>query len=232
MLVCPTRLFAPTSLQARLVGAALGTGSAALNSEQGFVDVAGGGRWMLEFGEATLRTRDLVLAWRRMVTLLDGGATPILVPLADRRHQPINPQYTGTDTFGLDTWVDDPTSWSPVEVTAPLSADAALGATELSFALTAPLRLQGGERLSILHSTYSWRIYEIGRVKTGGTVGSAVATTVTIRPPLREAVSSGDQLNLESPRGVFQSVGDLSETLTMLRIGKGQARFVEWPGPP
>lgn len=230
-LVFPTRLFGPTSLQARLVGQAI-TGGVSLSGEAQFADASGGGRWVVEFGETALWTREKVLAWRRLVAMLDGGAAPILIPLADRRHQPVNPKYIGADTFGQDTWVADRTAWTAAEVTAVTTATAALGATSLSLNLTAPLALLGGERFSILHATQSWRLYEVGRVKTGGTVGSAVATTIDIRPPLREAVASSAALNFESPRGTFRVDGDISETLSMLRLGKASARFVEYPGAP
>jgi hypothetical protein len=230
-LVFPTRLFGPSSLQARLVGQAI-TGGVSLSGEAQFADAGGGGRWVVDFGDTSLWTREKVLAWRRLAAMTDGGAAPIIVPLGDRRHQPVNPKYTGTDTFGTDTWVSDVTAWTAEEVTAVTTADAAISATSLSLNLTAPLQLLGGEKLAILHTTTSWRLYEVGRVKTGGTVGSAVATTIDIRPPLREAVGSGHALNFESPRCVMRVDGDMSETLSQLKFGKASARFIEYPGAP
>jgi hypothetical protein len=229
--VFPTRLFGPSSLQARLVGQAI-TGGVSLSGEAQFADASGGGRWVVDFGETALWTKEKVLAWRRLAAMLDGGAASVIVPFADRRHQPVNPKYTGSDTFGTTTWVADRDAWTAEEVTAVTTADAALGATSLAFNLTAPLALLGGEKLAILHSTMSWRIYEIGRVKTGGTVGSAVATTVDIRPPLRQAVASASALNFTSPRCVMRVEGDMSETLGQLKFGKASARFVEYPGAP
>lgn len=227
-LVFPTRLFAPSSLQVRLAGQAI-TGGASLSGEAQFADAAGGGRWVADFGESTLWTREKVLAWRRFVAAADGGATALLVPLADRGNQPLNNPYTGSDAFGTDTW--DTSTWTATEVTATTSGSAALGATSLSFAYTAPKALLGGEHLSILHPTYGWRLYRISRLVSGGAAGSAVATSVEIRPPLREAVSSSAALNFESPRCLMRADGDISETVSLLRFGKATARFVEWPGP-
>lgn len=214
--VFPTRLFGPSSLQARLVGQAI-SGGVSLSGEAQFADAAGGGRWVVDFGETALWTREKVLAWRRLAAMADGGATPIIVPFADRRHQPVNPKYTGSDTFGLDTWVDDVTAWTDEEVTAVTTADAASGATSLAFTITAPVALLGGEKLSFIHDTMSWRVYKTGRIKTGGAVGTEVATTVDIRPPLREAVASGTPINFTSPRCVMRVDGDISETLSQLK---------------
>jgi hypothetical protein len=229
-LVFPSRLFAPTSLQARLVGQAI-SGGVSLSGEQQFADASGGGRWVIDFGESALWTREKVLAWRRFVAAADGGATSLLVPFADRRHQPVNPHYTGGDTFGLDTWVADASAWTAEEVTATTTADAAIGATSISFTFTAPKALLGGEVFSRLHATAGWRAYRGSRVTAGG-LGSGDATTLQFRPPLREAIASGSPLNFESPRCVMRVDGDLSETLSMLKYGKAQARFVERGGPP
>lgn len=229
-LVFPTRLFAPTSLQPRLVGQAI-TGGASLSGEAQFADVGGGGRWVIDFGESALWTREKVLAWRRFVAAADGGAQSLLVPLADRRHQPVSNPYTGADTFGTDTWVADASAWTAEEVTATTTVDAALGATSLTMNFTAALALLGGEHFSRLHATYGWRLYNVTRVTAGG-AGDGGSTTIQFRPPLREAIASGSALNFESPRCVMRVDGDLSETVSMLRFGKARARFVEWGGPP
>lgn len=230
-LVFPARRFSPASLQARLVGQAI-SGGVSLSGEAQFADVSGGGRWVIDFGESALWEREDVLAWRRFVASADGGAQSLLVPLHDRICQPVSAVYPDTDTFGLETWVTDRTAWTADEVTATTTATAALGATALAFNLTAPKALLGGERFAILHATWLWRLYTVARVKTGGTVGSAVATTIDIRPPLREAVASGTALNFDNPRCVMRVDGDISETLSLLKYGKASARFVEYPGPP
>lgn len=228
--VFPTRALGPESMSFDVAGAAIG-GGANLVNEQQMADASGGGRVTADFGPIHLNTRESVLMWRRFARAAKSGAQAILVVLGDRRYQPVNNPYTGADTVGLDTWVADDTSWSPSEVTATVSADAALGATSLGFAFTAPVALLGGEWFSILHATYGWRFYSVERVQSGGTVGSAVATTITISPPLREAVSSGSHLNFENPRGLMQVVGKVAESIDQLRFGKAQASFVEWPGP-
>jgi hypothetical protein len=230
MLVFPTRLLGPTSLQARVAGAALGGGANMVNEQQ-LVEISGGGRIVAEFGDANMFDREKVLAWRRVVSGSKSGAVPILVLFGDRRHQPVNSKYVGVDTIGLDTWVSDYTAWTAEEVTATTTATAAAGATSLAFTYTAPKRLLGGEFVSVLHSsTWGWRAYESWRVSAGG-LGSGDSTTLLFNPPLREAVPSGTALNFESPRCTMQTVGDISEVVSLLKFGKGAAHFTEWPGP-
>jgi hypothetical protein len=117
-------------------------------------------------------------------------------------------------------------------VTATTTGTTALGATSISLsAFTADKALVGGEHFAAYGSTYGWRLHRITRVTAGG-LGSGDATSFQFRPPLREAIASGSHLNFESPRCTMRVDGDLSETLSMLKRGKAQARFVEWGGPP
>jgi hypothetical protein len=232
--VFPTRLFNPASLRVRLEGAAL-DGGRSLAGESQFADLSGGGRWVADFGETNLWRREKVLAWRRVAGAADGGAGLFLVPLADRRHQPLTNPLSTPDAFGLSTWVDDETDWAPDQVTAEVTADAALGATELAFDYTGPLPLVGGEHFSILHPSWSWRLYRVQRVKSGG-LGSGDATVIDFRPPLREAVTAGESpgtfLNFDSPRCLMRAVGDIEPTIELLRFGKAQAAFEEAGKPP
>lgn len=231
--VFPTRLFNPASLGVRLVGAGL-AGGVSLSGDAQFAEFSGGGRWMVEFGETAIWTPAKVKAWRRIAAASDGGATPILVPLADRRHQPVLNPLSTPDGFGLATWDDGVGPWTPDQVDASPTSDAALGATELTFSYAGPLPLEGGEHFSILHPTWGWRLYRITRVKSGG-AGTGDATVVDFRPPLREAVGTGDSppilLNFDSPRCLMRADGDFDLSLDQIRFGKGSARFVEFGKP-
>gem|GEM_PF-706908 len=175
-----------------------------------------------DFGDISLMTREARLMYRRFVAAADGGAQSLIVPIADRLHQPLVAKYTGADTVGLDTWVSDVTAWSNTEVTATTTADMALSATSCTFNFTAPKALLGGELFSVLHATKGWRLYRISRVVSGGTVGSAVSTVVQFRPPLREAATSGAALNFESPRCVMRIDGDVSETMQAFRFAQSR----------
>lgn len=227
--VFPTRLFSPSSLKPSLVGAAQ-SGGLNLAGEALFADLSGGGRWQIDFGESTLWTPALVKPWRQLAAAADNGATPILVPLADRLHQPLTPELTTPDTFGLSVWVDDATAWAADQVTAALTADAALRATQIHFDFDAPVALVGGEHFSILHEAWGWRLYRIRRVISGG-LGTGDATVCEIRPPLREASATDTALNFDSPRCTMRVEGDMDATVEMLKFGKGSATFAELPTP-
>jgi hypothetical protein len=223
--VFPTRLFNPVSLQARVVGAAL-SGAQSLAGETQFADLSGGGRWAVEFGASDLLDPAIVKAWRALTAAADNGVTQILVPLADRLHQPVTPTLTTPDPFGLTIYDDGLTPWAPDQVTATVTSAAALGETELRFNFAAPVHLVGGEHFSILHADWGWRLYIVTRVKSGG-VGSGDATVIDFRPPLREAVAPDDLLNFDSPRCLMRIDGDMSEVVDLQRFGTAAARFVE-----
>jgi hypothetical protein len=225
--VFPTRLFNPQSLRPTIVGAAL-DGGRSLAGENQFADFGGGGFWQVEFGETPLWRRRQMLAWRAIAVAADSGATDILVPLADRRHQPLTNPLTTPDLFGLSTYDDGLTPWAPDQVTAEVTADAALGQTQIAFAFTAPKPLLGGEHFSYEHATWGWRLHRISRVVSGG-VGSGDATVVDFRPPLREAIVAAPTalLNFDSPRCLMRADGSIEPELSQLKFGRASARFKE-----
>lgn len=231
-LVFAARLFAPSSVQVRLMGQAI-TGGASLSGEAQFQDVGGGGRWVVDYGEASLWTREKILHWRKFTAACDGGAAQVVVPIVDRRSQPVTGAYAGADTIGLTTWQAD-TSAIPNQITATVTADAALGATSITFNYTGPAELEGGQFFSIEHATWGHRLYQVLLVDSGGSGGGG-STTVTFRPPLREAIvaanSPATTLEMEWPRCLMRVDGDISETVEMQRFGKGSARFIEYAGP-
>lgn len=231
--VFPTRRFKPQSLRAYLEGASL-DGGRSIAGESQFADVSGGGRWVIEFGETPLWRPELVKLWRALAAAADDGVTPILVPLADRLHQPVTPAYAGADTFGREIYDDGSVPWTPEEVLAPVIGYAALGQTQIDFLFTAPKALAGGEHFAIEHPTWGWRLYRVIRVVSGG-AGTGDLTTVDFRPPLREAVDPGDSpgtlLNFDSPRCLMRADAGFDLGLDQFRFGRAQARFVEFGRP-
>jgi hypothetical protein len=221
--VFPTRLFKPAMMTPSLIGAAL-DGGRSLSGDAQFAELSGGGRWSVAFSDISLIRPPQVKAWRALEAALDSGATPILVPLADRRHQPLlNPKYSGGDGFGLSIWDEGVTPWTPEEITAVVAADAALRSTQLTFTYAGGAPLMGGEHFSIEHARHGARMHRISRiVAQGGTV------TIEFRPPLREAVSVGELLNFESPRCTMRLDGEMAAPLTMWRWASGASvKFVE-----
>lgn len=221
-LVFPVKRFNPTSLKVGIVGAAV-SGGRSVGGVEPLGEFSGGGLWSIEFGAAILNARDNMMTWRALEAALDNGAAPIIVPLGDRRNQPIVSKAPGTVAFSDLSLFDDATSWTPLEVDAVTNADASLRATRISFTYTG-LPLIGGEHFSILHAVWGWRLYRIIRIIS--LVGDVY--TVDIRTPLRAAVASGTPLNFESPRCVCRVDGDITALLDMLRFGTGgPAKFIE-----
>lgn len=223
--VFPARLFRPSSLQARILGASV-SGGQAVSGEAQFGDLSGGGRWAVDFGEAALWSRAKVGAWRALSAAADAGAMQILVPLADRINQPVTNPLVTPDSFGLTIYDDGATPWVPDQVTAPLTSDAALGATQIACTFSAPRALIGGEHFSIEHPTWGWRMYRIIRVISGG-AGSGDATVFDFRPPLREAAVISDLMNFDSPRCLMRTDGDMDLVIDRLKLARASARFVE-----
>lgn len=226
MLVFPTRLFNPNSLRIRLTGGAV-TGGRSLGGGAQYGEMSGGGLWAATFGEVNLDDRALMMAWQALEAALQNGAAPIIVPLWDRIHQPINPTLTSVPFDDTTLW-DDTVAWDQAEVDAEVTSPANLRATQLSFTFSAPKPLIGGEHFSILHgANKGWRMYRVTRVVSGG-AGSGDATTVQFEPPLRAAVANDTPLNFDTPRFVARVDGDISALIDFLRFGRGPgASFVE-----
>jgi hypothetical protein len=77
---------------------------------------------------------------------------------------------------------------------------AALRTTTLQVAFVDAAPLLGGEPFSILHPVRGKRLYGIHSV--GETVGGV--TEITIRPPLREAIAAGTELDFDNPGCVMR----------------------------
>lgn len=222
MLVFPARLFKPQSFKPRLVGGSV-TGGQSLGGASQYGDLSGGGLWSIEFGPSTLWDREQMLTWWAMEAALTNGATPIVVPIVDRRHQPVNFALTTTPFDDTTLW-DDDVAWDQAEVDAVVTVAAALRATTLIFSYSGPKALVGGELLSILHAgNKGWRMHRVTRIDDL----SAGVYTVQIRPPLRAAVDVDTPLNFDTPRVVCRAVGDVGAGLESHRFGEGQAAFVE-----
>lgn len=217
----PVRLFHPPAIAARLEGGTI-VGGTSPGQDTAIEAMDAGARWVMEFGETPLWSRDKVHAWRSFATASDIGVMPVIIPAWDRLYQPLaDPKYAGATTFGQVVWRDTP-AWEADEVQAQVTVAAAQYATELAFAFAGG-DLTGGEQFSIYGPRYGWRLYRIVRISADV---DGVKTAV-IRPPLREWAGAGQALNFDSPRCTMRPEGDISEVIELLRLGRGVARFVE-----
>lgn len=166
----------------------------------------GGGLWTCQMSAVEIWTPQQLHLAEAMKLQIDVGITPVLVARFNQHLAPV------PEGFALDTLVghSDGSSFSDGglypggAIVASLAASAALRATTLQIEFTLAAALLGGEPFSIDHAGVGKRLYGIAGV--WGTVGGV--TTVTIRPPLREAVASGTPLDFDDPGCVMSLVNE------------------------
>lgn len=298
------------------------SGGRTLSGAEHRARVDGGGLWMATMSDVQVSSADQVRAWRAIAAILDGGATPVVLANRDVRFAPWSDSTTTEQiesTNSDDSTCSDDTPYVSDLIVAEVIEDAALRATTLVINMQHGSALQGGEYFSILHDTFSHRIYQIGRVdkldeytptsqaftvtiavpavfsatghglvedqavrlKTSGALptglaelttyyviatgltanafrlsatqgGAAINTsgtqsgqhsvlsggihTLTIRPPLREAVEEGDRVEFDHPKCVMQLATPDAMDLVLEHRSHGQStvKFIEsfppWPG--
>lgn len=192
------------------------SGGTALTGATDRISADGGGRVFAEFGGGELVDRDTVLAWRALTARLGEGVTPMVVPFCDARHQP----YGGTHevTYGDGAYHSDGTPFAGGGSFGEVTADAALRATTLEFNAVLAQPLIGGEWFTIVHPTKGERAYRVHSVD-----GSALS----FRPPLREAVAAGTELDFTNPRCLMVQDGRAGVGLMARRHTTAAIRFVE-----
>lgn len=188
----------------------------------------GGGLWRCEYGSISLRNPDHVRAWRALEALCDGGMSPIIVPMCDKRHFPA-PVVDGKPVYSIDqiphsddTFFGDGSGYAQSVVDASVVQDAPLRAVSLTAAFLTGGPLRGGEFFSIDHPTQGWRLYQVATVDDQG--------AITFRPPLREAVTEGTHLEFDRPRCVMMLADPnvMKLTLSMRRFADPDISFIEY----
>jgi hypothetical protein len=206
-LLFPRRLLREKSHSWNLVGVAVTPGQTA-QSVAPIIRSDGGGFWSLSMSDVSLsgggalrgkdRQKITTLLWRAIRQVCDGGVNAIVVPRNDAlfRPWPVGlAQAASIVTHDDDTLFDDAAGYFQSVIDISCVGGATLRATSMVLALNYCGTLQGGEAFSIEHPTMGWRMYEIATV----TPIDAAHVTVTFMPPLREAVSDGDQLEFDRP---------------------------------
>lgn len=166
-------LLTPRMQRWRLAGVTIG-GGISVGGISPLVRTDGGGLWVCE-QNILVHGRAAMLEMQAFEAAMDAGAELVEVPRYVGQFGPIPP--------GVD--------W-PVTITA---GSAAKRATTLTLDVSAAAPLQGGNPFSIDHPTSGRRKY----VVKGVSPASGGAQLVTIRPPLREAISADTPLDLLKP---------------------------------
>jgi hypothetical protein len=200
------------------------SGGTALNGEEDVVATDGGGRWFSQITDPYLDDVPVAKAWRALSGYLDGGANPIRLRICDCRHQPGSEITTVPHSDG--TPFSDDTEYAQDGAVATVTANAALRATTLAIDTSLlPEDLGGGERFTVIHTTYLDRLYEVIEVDED-------AGTITFRPPLREAVAAGASLNFGALTCMMRLDGEMRSPTSFGFAESPGARFIEhFPGP-
>lgn len=226
----PTHLFKFRTHRYSLTGRAI-TGGQSISGITQSVNTTGGGFWVFELGGANLRTVERLKAWRAMEALIDDGVTSIEVPICDYRQAPVqvvggSPVYGGaTVPHSDDTPFSDDTEYVSGSPSGSVSASAALRATTLRIQVIGGPVI-GGEHFSFTHPTVGRRMYRIRTVEAD--LGGGVYD-VTFRPPLREAVTAGEEADFRNPSCLMKVANphEMAPTVENLRFADGNVVFVE-----
>jgi hypothetical protein len=183
------------------------------------------GIWKATYGNIVVKSRRAVLAHRAIAALLEGRLGSILVPLC-RGYGPSSGAVLTADEEALfaqvphsdDALFDDDTGYVGSLTDVVLAADAAVRATTLMVTVNyAADDIQPGMHFSLGERLYRVRTFD---ADTG---------TMTIRPPLREAVTAGDVLNFDDPVCRMRLANDdgLDLELALRRFSSPSVQFIE-----
>lgn len=183
------------------------------------------GIWKATYGSVIVKSRQAVLVHRALAALLEGRLGSIIVPLCSA-YGPSSGAVLTADEEALleqvphsdDSWFDDDTGYVGGLTDVVLAADAAVRATTLTATVYyAPDDIQPGMHFSLGERLYRIRTYD---ADTG---------VMTIRPPLREAVTAGDALNFDDPvcRMRLASDDGLDLELSLRKFATPTVAFIE-----
>lgn len=229
----PRALLRERSSQWTLVGNTISPGQ----TGDGVVPIVrtdGGGFWRAQLASIAINSGALIGAWRAISAQLDGGSGVMVVPMCD----PCVPwpvidgeRVTGYGNVPHSdgTLFDDGAGYDQPVVECVTVGDAIRRATTLVLQFVNGGPLVGGEFFSFQHATYDWRLYVVRSTyeNDDGT------TTITFRPPLREAVTDGTLVEFDRPRCVMRlaSQDAMVLDLEMRRRGNPSITLIESLAP-
>lgn len=198
--IFPTHLFAFDDQEIDIEGRVM-SGGTSLSGIEDKIATDGGGYVFAQFQNGPLLDRSDVLEFREVTGLLD-GATEVIVPFCDPRHQPV---------------VEGRTAYAYFANSFPLRA------TTVDLAIDLPIPLEGGEWFSVDHETVGWHAYRIKRLLSQ----DATSARFEITPPLREEVTGGEAADFNDPRCLMKQDGRASNSLNLGNWAEASIRFVE-----
>jgi len=192
-------------------------------SGSGAADVISGdaGFWRASFGSVVVTTRERVLTWRAISAKLQGRLFPILVPYcALYQPFPAGVARGGVVPHSDGAYFSDGTGYLSGSINVYLNDDRPQRAVSGTITVDVSDVIQPGHVFS-----FGERLYEVGDVE----YLSETVAEITWKPPLRDAVSAGTELNFDAPvcRMRLVSDGEMQLQLDMNRRGFPTVNFVE-----
>ncbi len=229
--IWPLGILTPQNIARRYLPMSVAGGAAVSGWTQTVVSPSA--RWAIGYENIICLTNKQIRLRDALEVILEGRATPIIVPLCEGNRRPLvsdNPPSSEVP-HSDETYFDDDTGYVGSPIYVDVDTDAALRATTLSLTVTSAGTLQPGQHFSI-----GERLYRIQRLisSAGDPTGSpAVPMTyvVTIRPGLRELVVAGTPANFTDPvcKCRLASDNEMGFTLEMLKRGTFSVNFIEDP---
>ncbi|RUM99038.1 hypothetical protein EET67_05210 [Pseudaminobacter arsenicus] len=177
------------------------------------------GIWKAKLGGIVINRRDRVLAFRAIANLLEGRLNSILVPLC-RGYQPVpagsEPLYDQVP-HSDDAFFDDDTGYAgrviDVVTVGSMALRAVSGTVSVNYAGT----IEPGQHFSVGERLYRVRSF------------NADTGAITFRPPLREAVPAGTNLEFDDPVVRMKLATDdaMNLDLALRRFGSPTVNFIE-----
>jgi hypothetical protein len=197
-LVWPCELFIPQAARPPFLQVRALAGATSVSGRTQ-VSATDAGSWTYQLGGIVLHDRQTILAWRALSVLLEGRLNAIDVPL-----QPfealMGPAAAGEDSEALLATVshddgslfDDGSGYAGGLTEVALAAGAALRATSLTASIGHAPDIQPGQIFSITHEVRGPRWYQVRTF-------DAATSSLTFRPPLREAAEAASRLEFDRP---------------------------------
>lgn len=218
-LIWPIHVLRPAAVSFDIASRSLAAPAAVNGFRQ--VVASDAGIWTASFVGVSVRSRDTVLAFRAIATLLEGQLNPILVPRC-RGYQPV-PDGLSTSSPGVPhsdgAFFSDGTGYESSLNSVTASA-AALGAVSMTMNVAVGGTIEPGHDFSIGEQMY--------RVRTA-VYADENTVSVTFRPPLREAVAEGAVVEFDNPvcRMRLASDSEMNLELSQFKFGRPTVNFIE-----
>lgn len=168
-------------------------GGAAVAHGEEQVIASDAGRWAVTLDPVVVRRSANARLWKALQVLLEGGLSTVLLPVCPRGGRPFPAGVTALPDavpHSDDAPHDDDAPYDGGAIDVTLAASAALRETALSLTKTVCGDLEPGHEFSL-----GERLYRIRTV----TAQTSTAATVTVWPPLREAVAAGGRAEFDRP---------------------------------